>query len=108
MQLCLFLNYWLVEFPLSVFANRIELRCEPKQLMLLYYKICGGGGGGGSGGGGSGGGGSGGGGSGGGGSGGGGSGGGGSGGGRPAAAIGAGRARAPNNFQKLHFFHSSR
>ena len=28
------LNYWLREFPLSAFANRFELRCEPKQLML--------------------------------------------------------------------------
>ena len=34
------LNYWLREFLLSAFANRFELRCEPKQLMLLYYKIC--------------------------------------------------------------------
>ena len=34
------LNYWLREFPLSVFANRFEFRCEPKQLNLLYYKIC--------------------------------------------------------------------
>ena len=34
------LNYWLREFPLSVFANCFELRCEPQQLMLLYYKIC--------------------------------------------------------------------
>ena len=25
---------------LSAFANRFELRCEPKELMLLYYKIC--------------------------------------------------------------------
>ena len=33
------LNYWLREFPLSVFTNRFELSCEPKQLMLLYYKI---------------------------------------------------------------------
>ena len=28
------------EFLLSAFANRFELRCEPKRLMLLYYKIC--------------------------------------------------------------------
>ena len=35
-----FLNYWLREFLLSAFANRFELRCEPKQLMLLSYKIC--------------------------------------------------------------------
>ena len=34
------LIYWLREFHLSAFANRFELRCEPKQLMLLYYKIC--------------------------------------------------------------------
>ena len=33
-------NYWLREFLLSAFANRFELRCEPKQLILLYYKIC--------------------------------------------------------------------
>ena len=33
------LNYWLREFLLSAFANRFELSCEPKQLMLLYYKI---------------------------------------------------------------------
>ena len=39
LRLCLFLNYWLREFPLSVFANRFELRCEPKQLMLLYYIV---------------------------------------------------------------------
>ena len=34
------LVYCLREFLLSAFANRFELRCEPKQLMLLYYKIC--------------------------------------------------------------------
>ena len=34
------LNYWLGEFLLSAFANRFELSCEPKQLMLLYFKIC--------------------------------------------------------------------
>ena len=34
------LNSWLREFLLPAFANRFELRCEPKQLMLLYYKIC--------------------------------------------------------------------
>ena len=34
------LNYWLREFLLSAFANRFELRCEPKQLIVLYYKIC--------------------------------------------------------------------
>ena len=28
------------KFLLSAIANRFELRCEPKQLMLLYYKIC--------------------------------------------------------------------
>ena len=28
-----------MEFLLSEFANRFELRCEPKRLMLLYYKI---------------------------------------------------------------------
>ena len=33
-------NFCLREFLLSAFANRFELRCEPKQLMLLYYKIC--------------------------------------------------------------------
>ena len=34
------LNFCLKEFLLSTFANRFELRCEPKRLMLLYYKIC--------------------------------------------------------------------
>ena len=34
------LNFWLREFLLSALANHFELRCEPKQLMLLYYKIC--------------------------------------------------------------------
>ena len=34
------LNYWLREFHLSAFANRFELRCEPKQLKLSYCKIC--------------------------------------------------------------------
>ena len=34
------LNFWLREFLLSAFANSFELRCETKQLMLLYYKIC--------------------------------------------------------------------
>ena len=34
------LNYRLREFLLSAFANRFELKCEPKQLMLLYYKMC--------------------------------------------------------------------
>ena len=34
------LNYWLGELLFSVFANRFELRCEPKQLTLLYYKTC--------------------------------------------------------------------
>ena len=34
------LIYCLIEFLLSAFANSFELRCEPKQLMLLYYKIC--------------------------------------------------------------------
>ena len=33
-------NFCLREFLLSAFANRFELRCEPKLLMLLYYKIC--------------------------------------------------------------------
>ena len=33
------LSYWLIEFLSFAFANRFELRCEPKQLML-YYKIC--------------------------------------------------------------------
>ena len=31
------LNYRLRELPLSAVTNRFELRCEPKQLMLLYY-----------------------------------------------------------------------
>ena len=34
------LNFCLREFLLSAFANRFELRCETKRLMLLYYKIC--------------------------------------------------------------------
>ena len=34
------LNYWLKEFPLSAFSNRFELRCQLKQLLLLYYEIC--------------------------------------------------------------------
>ena len=34
------LNHWLRELILYTFANRLELRCEPKRLMLLYYKIC--------------------------------------------------------------------
>ena len=34
------LSYWLSEFLLSAFANRFELRFEPKQLMPLYYEIC--------------------------------------------------------------------
>ena len=35
------LKFCLREFLLSVFANRFDLmRCEPKRLMLLYYKIC--------------------------------------------------------------------
>ena len=33
-------NFCLREFLLSAFVNRFELRCEPKRLMLLYYKIC--------------------------------------------------------------------
>ena len=33
------LNFCLRKFLLSADANRFELRCEPKQLMLLYYKI---------------------------------------------------------------------
>ena len=33
------LKFCLREFILSAFANRFELRCEPKRLMLLYYKI---------------------------------------------------------------------
>ena len=33
-------NFCLREFLLSAFANRFELRCEPKRLMLLYYKLC--------------------------------------------------------------------
>ena len=34
------LNCWLRDSPLSAFANHFELRCEPKQLMLSYSKIC--------------------------------------------------------------------
>ena len=34
------LNFCLIEFLLSADANHFELMCEPKQLMLLYYKIC--------------------------------------------------------------------
>ena len=34
------LNYWLIEFPLSVIASRFELRYQQKQLVPLYYKIC--------------------------------------------------------------------
>ena len=34
------LNFWLKEFLLSAFANRFELRREPKQLTRLYYKLC--------------------------------------------------------------------
>ena len=35
------LNHWLREFPLSaVAANRLELRCQLKQLLLFYHKIC--------------------------------------------------------------------
>ena len=33
-------NFCLREFLLSALVNRFELRCEPKRLMLLYYKIC--------------------------------------------------------------------
>ena len=33
-------NLYLREFLLSTIANRFELRCEPKRLMPLYYKIC--------------------------------------------------------------------
>ena len=33
-------SFCLREFLLSAIANRFELRCEPKRLMLLYYKIC--------------------------------------------------------------------
>ena len=32
-------NFCLREFHLSAFTNRFELRCEPKRLMLLSYKI---------------------------------------------------------------------
>ena len=35
------LIYRLSEFPLSAFTNRFELRCQLKQLLLLYYKISG-------------------------------------------------------------------
>ena len=34
------LTYWLRKFPLSAVANRFELRCQSKQHLLLYYKIC--------------------------------------------------------------------
>ena len=34
------LKFCLREFLLSPFAYRFVLRCEPKRLMLLYYKIC--------------------------------------------------------------------
>ena len=34
------LNYQLREFLLSAFANRFGWRCELKQMMLLYYKVC--------------------------------------------------------------------
>ena len=34
------LIYWLKEFPLSAAANHFELRCQLKQLLLFYYKIC--------------------------------------------------------------------
>ena len=34
------LTYWSTEFPLSAVTNRFELRCQLKQLMLLYYRIC--------------------------------------------------------------------
>ena len=34
------LIYCLRKFLLSAFANRSDLRYEPKQLMLSYYKIC--------------------------------------------------------------------
>ena len=33
------LNFCFREFLLSAFANRFELRYEPKQLMLLHYKL---------------------------------------------------------------------
>ena len=33
-------NFCMRESLLSAFTNRLELRCEPKRLMLLYYKIC--------------------------------------------------------------------
>ena len=31
---------WLRLFLSSAVANRFELRCQLKQLLLLYYKIC--------------------------------------------------------------------
>ena len=34
------LVFCLRECLLSADADRFELRCEPKRLMLLYYKIC--------------------------------------------------------------------
>ena len=34
------LIYRLRELPLSRVANRFDLRCHLKQLLLLYYKIC--------------------------------------------------------------------
>ena len=33
-------NFCLREFLLSALVNRFEVGCEPKRLMLLYYKIC--------------------------------------------------------------------
>ena len=40
LRLRLFWNFCLREFLLSAFTNRFEWKCEPKRLMLLYYKIC--------------------------------------------------------------------
>ena len=31
--------YWLREFPLYAVADRFELKCQLKQLLLSYYKI---------------------------------------------------------------------
>ena len=41
-QLCGYIcsELLLERISLSAFANRFELRCEQKQLMVLYYKIC--------------------------------------------------------------------
>ena len=40
LRLRLFCYFCLREFLVSAFANRFDLRCQSKRLMLLYYKIC--------------------------------------------------------------------